>query len=120
MCNFESINLKLPYLTASTSALASLAPSVLLPVLLGMLLGVLLVVLLGMLLRMFLVFPSHPDTLSVRTLGAFGPGSRCSSSSSLTLRTTRIACAPASRCGSSTTSARSATTWRRKLLLDDW
>ena len=75
MCNFESMNLKLPYLTASTSALASLAASVLPRVLLGMLLGMLLGVLLVMLLGTFFVFPSHPDTLSIRALGAFTPGS---------------------------------------------
>ena len=120
MCNFESINLKLPYLTASTSALASLAASVFPRVLLGMLLGVLLGVLLVMLLGMLLVFSSYPNTLGVGALGASSPGSSCSSSSSLTLRTTGIACAPASRCGSSTASACSTTTWRRKLLLDDW
>ena len=122
MCNFESINLKLPYLTASTSALASLAasvfPRVLLGMLLGMLLGVLLVMLLGMLLGMLLVFSSYPNTLSVRALGTSSPG--CSPSSSLTLRATGIACAPASRCGSSIASARSTTTWRRNLLLDNW
>ena len=124
MCNFESINLKLPYLTASTSALASLAasvfPRVLLGMLLGMLLGVLLGVLLVMPLGMLLVFSSYPNTLGVRALGASSPGSSRSPSSSLTLRTTGIACAPASRCGSSTASARSATTWRRNLLLDNW